>query len=60
MDNLAGKFYDAQLLNEFIIQFVSVTLGGGAPLFPRKLNKPLKLVSVQRLDQEFAELKYSV
>ncbi|HAR41261.1 MAG TPA: deaminase [Bdellovibrionales bacterium] len=57
---LAGKFYDAHLLDEFIIQFVSVTLGGGAPLFPRKLKKPLKLESVQRLDQEFAELRYSV
>lgn len=57
---LAGKFYDAQLLDELIIQFVSVTLGQGAPLFPRKLNKPLKLESVLRLDQEFVELRYKV
>lgn len=57
---LVGKFYDAQLLDELIIQFVSVTLGGGSPLFPRQLEKPLHLESVQRLDQEFVELRYRV
>lgn len=57
---LAGKFYDAQLLDELIIQFVSVTLGEGVPLFPRNMKKPLKLESVQRLDQEFVEVRYSV
>lgn len=57
---LAGTFYDARLLDELIIQFVSVTLGEGAPLFPRTMEKPLKLESVRRLDQEFAELRYSV
>lgn len=57
---LAGAFYDARLLDELIIQFVSVTLGEGAPLFPRTMKKPLKLESVQRLDREFAELRYSV
>jgi dihydrofolate reductase len=57
---LVGKFYDAQLLDELIIQFVSVTLGGGSPLFPRQLKKPLTLESVQRLDQEFVELRYKV
>lgn len=57
---LVGKFYDADLLDELIVQFVSMTLGGGAPLFPRHLKKPLTLESVQRLDQEFVELRYKV
>lgn len=57
---LVGKFYDQGLLDELIIQFVSVTLGGGSPLFPRQLKKPLRLESVKRLDQEFVELRYSV
>lgn len=57
---LVGKFYDAQLLNELIIQFASVTLGGGSPLFPRQLATPLKLASVQRLAEEFVEVRYEV
>lgn len=57
---LVGKFYDADLLDELIIQFVSVTLGEGAPLLPRKLRRTLKLESVRRLDQEFVELRYKV
>lgn len=57
---LVGQFYDAQLLDELIIQIASVTLGGGSPLFPRQLKKPLSLESVTRLDQEFVELRYKV
>lgn len=57
---LAGTFYDARLLDELVIQFVSVTLGEGAPLFPRTMEKPLKLEGVRRLDQEFVELRYTV
>lgn len=57
---LVGKFYDAHLLDELIIQFASVTLGEGAPLLPRKLEKPLKLQSVTRIDEEFVELRYLV
>lgn len=57
---LVGKFYDAHLLDEIIVQIVSVTLGGGAPLFPRQLKEPFRLESVQRLGQDFVELKYKV
>ncbi len=57
---LVGKFYDANLLDQLIIQIVSVTLGGGPALFPRHTKKPLKLESVKRIDQEFVELIYSV
>jgi dihydrofolate reductase len=56
---LVGKFHDAELLDELAIQIVSTTLGSGAPVFPRHLKKPLKLLDVRRLDQEFVELRYS-
>lgn len=38
----------------------STTLGGGAPLFPRKLSTPLRLKSAQRLGEDFIELIYEI
>jgi dihydrofolate reductase len=59
--NLAGQFHDADLLDEIIVQVGSVTLGGGKPLFPRRLTKPpLRLESVRQVGTGFAELHYSV
>ncbi|WP_406693384.1 dihydrofolate reductase family protein [Singulisphaera sp. Ch08] len=58
---LAGKFHDHGLLDELIIQVSSVTLGGGAPLFPRAITTPpLRLVSVTPYGEAFAELRYEV
>jgi dihydrofolate reductase len=57
---LAGKFYDAQLLNEIIWQLAPLTLSGGAPLFPRTTKPPLKLVSVSKASAPFVELRYEV
>lgn len=57
---LAGKFYDAQLLNELQIQVVSVTLAGGAPLFSRATKKPLQLVSAKQIGTACVELIYKV
>ena len=58
---LAGQFYDAGLLNEIIVQVGSVTLGGGKPLFPRRVtNPPLRLVSTRQVGSGFAELSYEV
>jgi len=38
-----------------------VTLGGGAPLFPRTITTPpLRLVSVQTYADTFAQLRYEV
>lgn len=56
---LAGKFYDAGLLDELIFQVAAVTLSGGAPLFPRTMKLPLKLLNHRRFG-DFVELHYSV
>lgn len=58
---LVGQFYDAGLLDEIIVQVGSVTLGSGKPLLPRRITSPsLRLVSVQRFGEGFAELRYEV
>ncbi|WP_416668707.1 dihydrofolate reductase family protein [Egbenema bharatensis] len=58
--DLAGQFYDANLLDEITVTFASVTLGSGAPLFPRTVHPPLQLQSVERVGHEFVELRYQV
>ena len=58
--DLAGQFYDAGLLDEMVIQIASVTLGGGAPLFPRRVDPPLKLLSAKTYGENFVELRYRV
>lgn len=59
---LAAQFLDAGLIDEIIVQIASLTLGGaGAPLLPRDLrDQPLRLDSVHLLDDNFAQLRYSV
>ena len=58
---LAGQFHDHGLLDELIITVAAVTLGGGAPLFPRAITSPpLRLVSVRRYGDSFAELRYEI
>jgi dihydrofolate reductase len=58
---LAGQFYDANLLDEVIVQIGSVTLGRGKPLFPRRITSPpLQLVSVCQVGTGFAKLRYRV
>lgn len=58
--DLAGQFYDCGLLNEMVIQVASVTLGGGAPLLPRRIDPPLKLLSANIYGHNFVELHYEV
>ena len=40
--DLAGQFADAGLLDEVIVSIAPVTLGGGAPLLPRRLELRLE------------------
>ncbi len=59
--NLAGQFFDAGLLDDLIVQIGSVTLEKGKPLFPRRVLHPtLRLVSVQKVEEGMAELRYEV
>lgn len=59
--DLAGQFYDANLLDEVIVQIGSVTPGRGKPLFPRRITSPpLRLVSTRQVGTGFAELRYHV
>lgn len=60
--DLVGQFYDAGLLDEIIVQIGSVTLGHGKPLLPRRIDgaNALRLISVERLGDGMAELRYDV
>jgi dihydrofolate reductase len=58
--DLAGQFADRGLLDEIQIHVAPVTLGGGAPLLPRRINAPrLKLRSAEE-EGGFAYLTYAV
>ena len=59
--NLAAQFYDANLLDELIVQVGSVTLGGGKPLFPRRTKSPaFVLTEVRQMGEGMVELRYRV
>lgn len=57
---LAGQFYDADLLDEIIVQVGSVTLGKGKPLFPRHVTGAFKLTAVKQLGTGLVELRYDL
>jgi dihydrofolate reductase len=58
--DLVGEFADQGLLDEVILGVAPVTLGGGAPLLPRRLSsQQLALTGVAQLGQ-FAYLTYAV
>lgn len=58
--DLAGQFHDAGALDELIVTVAPVTLGGGAPLLPRRIGaERLSLSEVRQLGQ-FAQLSYRV
>ena len=57
---LVGAFADHGLLDEIILSVAPVTLGGGAPLLPRRmLSSRLRLMKVEQAGQ-FANLTYEV
>jgi dihydrofolate reductase len=55
--DLVGQFADAGLLDEVIVQIAPVTLGGGAPLLPRRIE--LRLEELGR-NVDFACARFSV
>jgi dihydrofolate reductase len=55
--DLAGQCADAGLLDEVLVTLAPVTLGGGTPLLPRRLE--LRLDEVGR-NGDFAAARYSV
>ena len=55
--DLVGQFADAGLLDEVIVTIAPVTLGGGAPLLPRRLE--LQLEELGR-NGDFACARFSV
>src|SRR5690606_10549684 len=59
--DLVGQFWDAGLLDELIVQIAPVTLGGGAPLLPRRIaSPPLRLTHVRTYGGVFVEVRYDV
>lgn len=57
---LAAKFYDQNLLDEMIVHLASVTLTGGAPLFPRVMKKPMKVVNIRQMQPGLIEIHYQI
>jgi dihydrofolate reductase len=55
--DLVGQFADASLLDEVIVSIAPVTLGGGAPLLPRRIE--LRLDELGR-NGDFACARFSV
>jgi len=55
--DLAGQFADAGLLDEVLVTIAPVTLGGGAPLLPRRIE--LSVEEVGR-NGDFACARYAV
>jgi dihydrofolate reductase len=55
--DLAGQFADAGLLDEVIVSIAPVTLGGGAPLLPRRIE--LQLEELGR-NGDFVAARFSV
>ena len=50
--DLVGQFHDAGLLDEIILGMTPVTLGGGAPLLPRRItSKQLAFESAELIGQ---------
>jgi len=55
--DLVGQFADADLLDEVWVQYAPVTMGGGAPLLPRRLG--LELIELVQ-NGELACARYRV
>jgi dihydrofolate reductase len=57
---LVGQFADHGLLDEVVVAIAPVTLGGGAPLLPRRLAGVLRLREAGAVGGAFVEARYEV
>lgn len=58
---LAGQFHDAGLLDELNVTYAPVALGGGSPLFPRRLGHPqLRLLGSGSYGGVFVQVRYGI
>lgn len=58
--DLVGQFSDHGLLDEVILGYAPVTLGGGAPVLPRRLTGVLELQEAVVVNGAFVEVRYRV
>ena len=59
--NVASQFADAGLLDEVLVTVVPVVLGGGKPLFDRRLpGEPLRLTGATVFETGMVELRFAV
>src|SRR3954452_6259414 len=57
---LVGRFADEGLLDEIQLHVAPVTLGGGAPLLPRRITAPRLALASAEIVGGFAHLTYTV
>ncbi len=59
--NVASQFADEGLLDEVLVTVVPVVLGGGKPLFDRRLpGRPLQLAGTTTFETGMVELRYEI
>ncbi len=59
--NVASQFADEGLLDEVLATVVPVVLGGGKPLFDRRVpGGPMQLTGTRRFDSGMVELRYEI
>jgi dihydrofolate reductase len=59
--NVASQFADEELLDELIVTVVPVVLGGGKPLFDRRLpGGAMQLTEVHPFDTGMVQLRYEI
>lgn len=58
--DLAGQFLDAGALDEIAVSVAPVTLAGGAPLLPRRVESDRLVLRDARAVGQFARLRYDV
>lgn len=58
--DLVAQYVEADLLDEIHLGIAPVVLGAGIPLLPRKIARPLALLSTKTFGMGFVELRYAV